>query len=189
MNFENINLIKYSQQIMAQQDRIIFLVDDDNMQLQMIKDYLDERFEMKLYQYSTGEEALANIHLNPEIVILDYHLMSINKSAENGIEILKKMKEACPTAQVIMLSGQDKISVAVECMKNGAYDYVVKSESAFMRIENIFNNIGEHMKTMHQLKIYKLGFRILIGVILSIVVFSVFAVKMGWAKSYLGGFD
>ncbi|MEN9522977.1 MAG: hypothetical protein RL065_1354, partial [Bacteroidota bacterium] len=43
---------------MAKQERIIFLVDDDPMQLQMIKDYLDDRFEMKLYQYETGEDAL-----------------------------------------------------------------------------------------------------------------------------------
>ena len=174
---------------MAKQERVIFIVDDDQMQLQMIKDYLDERFEMQLHQYSTGEEALANMHLNPEIVILDYHLMSVNKTAENGVEILKKMKEASPTAQVIMLSGQDKISVAVECMKNGAYDYVVKSESAFMRIENIFNNIGEHMKTMHLLKIYKLGFRILIGAIVIIAIAVFIAVKMGWATAHMGGFD
>jgi DNA-binding NtrC family response regulator len=174
---------------MAKQERVIFLVDDDPMQLQMIKDYLDERYEMQLHQYSTGEEALANMHLNPEIVILDYHLMSVNKTAENGVEILKKMKEASPTSAVIMLSGQDKISVAVECMKNGAYDYVVKSESAFMRIENIFNNIGEHMKTVHMLKVYKMGFRILMGAIIFISIAVIIAVKMGWAKSYLGGFD
>ncbi|MEY2828734.1 MAG: hypothetical protein RIQ33_592 [Bacteroidota bacterium] len=174
---------------MAKQERIIFLVDDDNMQLQMIKDYLDERFEMKLYEYTTGEEAIANMHLNPEIVILDYHLMSVNKSAENGVEILKKMKEICPTTNVIMLSGQDKIAVAVECMKNGAYDYVVKSESAFMRIENIFNNIGEHMKTMHLLKIYKLGFKVLIASIILIIIAAVIAVEMGWATAHMGGFD
>jgi DNA-binding NarL/FixJ family response regulator len=174
---------------MAKQERVIFLVDDDPMQLQMIKDYLDERFVMKLYQYATGEEALANMNLNPEIVILDYHLMSVNKSAENGVEILKKMKEACPTTSVIMLSGQDKISVAVECMKNGAYDYVVKSESAFTRIENIFNNIGEHMKTVHQLKIYKLGFRVLIAAIILIAILVFVAVEMGWATAHMGGFD
>jgi DNA-binding NtrC family response regulator len=174
---------------MAKQERIIFLVDDDNMQLQMIKDYLDERFEMKLYEYTTGEDAIANMHLNPEIVILDYHLMSINKTAENGVEILKKMKELCPTTNVIMLSGQDKIAVAVECMKNGAYDYVVKSESAFMRIENIFNNIGEHMKTMHLLKIYKLGFKILIASIIVIMIAAFLAVEMGWATAHMGGFD
>jgi DNA-binding NtrC family response regulator len=174
---------------MAKQERIIFLVDDDNMQLQMIKDYLDERFEMKLYEYTTGEEAIANMHLNPEIVILDYHLMSVNKSAENGVEILKKMKEICPMTNVIMLSGQDKIAVAVECMKNGAYDYVVKSESAFMRIENIFNNIGEHMKTMHLLKIYKLGFKVLIASIILIIIAAIIAVEMGWATAHMGGFD
>jgi DNA-binding NarL/FixJ family response regulator len=139
---------------------------------------------MKLYQYATGEEALANMNLNPEIVILDYHLMSNNKTAENGVEILKKIKEANATTQVIMLSGQDKIAVAVECMKYGAYDYVVKSESAFMRIENIFNNIGEHMKTAHQLKIYKLGFRVLIAILVAIIVFAVLAVELGWAKSF-----
>ena len=42
-----------------------------------------------------------------------------------------------------MLSGQDKIEVAVESMKYGAYDYVLKGETAFSRIENIMNNISE----------------------------------------------
>ncbi len=169
-------------------DRIIFLVDDDTMQLQMLKDYLDDRYEMKLVTFTTGEDALNNMHLHPEIVILDYHLMSKEKTAENGIEILKKMKEVFPPANIIMLSGQDKISVAVECMKNGAYDYVVKSESAFMRIENLFRNIGEQMKTEALLSIYKKGlYGVLIGIVV-ILLITFILVKMKLAEAHFVAF-
>jgi hypothetical protein len=58
-----------------------------------------------------------------------------------------------------------------------------------MRIENIFNNIGEHMKTMHLLKIYKLGFKILIAAIIVIMIAAFVAVEMGWATAHMGGFD
>ena len=42
-----------------------------------------------------------------------------------------------------MLSGQDKLEVAIDSMKHGAYDYVIKGETAFSRMENILNNINE----------------------------------------------
>ncbi len=168
---------------MAKMQKIVFLIDDDPMQTQMLHDYLDDKFELVLHTYSTGEEALENLHLNPELIILDYHLMSVNKSAEDGVAILKALKEKRPEIQVVMLSGQDKIQIAVECMKHGAYDYVVKSESAFMRIENIMNNIGEHMRTTHLLKMYKRGLTIALIAIGVIIIGAVIAVKMGIATA------
>ncbi len=154
------------------------------------------QFSAQFYQINLRRNNLAAAKGNNKLQaqtannIAVYNFQNNNlKTAENGVEILKKIKEASPTSAVIMLSGQDKISVAVECMKNGAYDYVIKSESAFTRIENIFNNIGKHMKTVHQLKIYKIGFRILIGAIILIAIAVFIAVKMGWATAHMGGFD
>jgi two-component system OmpR family response regulator len=168
---------------MAQQNRLIFLVDDDPMQVQMLKDYLGDKYVLDLKVFETGEAAIEQLSLNPEMIILDYHLMSANKTAENGIEILKKIKSILPTTHVIMLSGQDKIQVAVECMKYGAFDYVTKSESAFVRIENLMNNLGEKIRNEQLLKLYKKGLMISISIIGLIVIGAIVIVKMGWAEA------
>jgi two-component system, OmpR family, response regulator len=121
----------------------VFLVDDEPIQNEMLKDYLSERFNYTFNMYDSGEEAIKNMSLAPEIVILDYHLNAHVPNAKNGVQILQELKEAYPELQVVMVSGQDKIQVAVDSMKYGAYDYIVKGETAFQRMENTLNRINE----------------------------------------------
>lgn len=137
---------------MASEKRYLFLVDDEPIQNEMLKDYLTERFLYEIVVFDNGEEALKKMHLHPEILVLDYYLNANNTNAKNGIEILKQIKEISPSTQVIALSGQDKIEVAIDTIKFGAYDYVVKGESAFSRIENIINNLSElhKMRTINK---------------------------------------
>lgn len=126
-----------------QSTRYIFLVDDEPIQNEMLKDYISERFRYKIKTYEDGESAIKDMNLDPEIVVLDFHLNSHQPDAQDGVQVLKRIKELKPDVQVIMLSGQDKLDVAVDSMKNGAYDYVIKGETAFSRMENILNNINE----------------------------------------------
>ena len=137
---------------MAEKKRLIFLVDDEPIQNEMLKDYLSERFLYDIKTFDNGEEALQNMHLAPEIMVLDYHLSSNKPKAKNGVDILKEVKDRYPDTQVLMLSGQDKIEVAVDSIKYGAYDYVVKGETAFSRMENAMNNVSElhKMKTVNR---------------------------------------
>jgi len=144
--------------------RYIFLVDDEPIQNEMLKDYLSERFLYDVKIYDNGEEALTHMHLNPEIIVLDYHMNAHNRSAKNGVDILKEIKDKYPATQVIMLSGQDKIEVAVDSIKYGAYDYVIKGETAFSRMENVLNNISE----LHKMKTVNKGQKMAI-IILSLV--------------------
>ena len=126
-----------------QSTQYIFLVDDEPIQNEMLKDHISSRFTYQLKTYENGEDAIRDLNLNPAIVVLDFHLNSHLANAQNGVEVLKKIKEQRPDTEVIMLSGQDKIDVAIDSMKHGAYDYVIKGETAFSRIENILNNIIE----------------------------------------------
>ncbi len=156
---------------MARQKRYIFLVDDEPIQNEMLKDYLSERFLYEILIFDNGEDALKKIHLNPEIIILDYHLSAHNPKAKNGVEILKEIKEQAPNAQVIMLSGQDKIEVAVDSIKYGAYDYVIKGETAFSRTENIINNLSE----LHRMRAINSAYKrtiILLSVSIGIIVLA-----------------
>ncbi len=154
--------------------RYIFLVDDEPIQNEMLKDYLNERFIYEIKTFDNGEEMLKSMSLNPEIVVLDYHLSAHKSDAKNGVEILKILKDKHPDVQVIMLSGQDKIDVAIDSMKYGAYDYVVKGETAFSRTENILNNISELHKVKTINKAYKRTITLLSLVIGLIIVLTLY---------------
>lgn len=154
--------------------RYIFLVDDEPIQNEMLKDYLAERFLYNIKTYESGEEALKHMDLNPEIIVLDYHLNAHKPDAKNGVDILKKIKEKYPETQVVMLSGQDKIEVAIDSMKYGAYDYVVKGETGFSRMENILNNVSELHKMRTINGAYKKTIVFLSVVIGIIILFSLY---------------
>lgn len=155
----------------------VFLVDDDNMFLKMLEDNLaNQKYKSRMHfkTFSSGEACLENLHLNPDLIILDYYMDKGNSNAMNGIQVLKKIKQRNPGQQVIMLSGQDKIEVAVETMKNGALDYLIKNESAFVRGQHVIKNIIKNITISELLKIYKFGFLFLLS--LFIVIFGVVAI-------------
>ena len=140
---------------MADVKRYLFLIDDEPIQNEMLRDFLSERFLYECKIFETGEEALRHLDLKPEIAVLDYHLSGQNREAKNGVEVLKALKQQSPDTQVVMLSGQDKLEVAVESMKFGAYDYVVKGETAFNRIENAISNVSE----LHKARAINVAYR------------------------------
>jgi len=119
----------------------LFLVDDDALFLKSLEIDFLERADFNIETYSSGELCIANLSRCPDIIVLDYYLDSIDKSAMNGLETLDKIKASNPNIPVVMLSSQDKIDVAIECMHHQAFDYVVKSETAFMRLQKIITSI------------------------------------------------
>lgn len=157
----------------------IFLVDDEPIQNEMLKDYLAERFNFNFRLFDNGEEAINNLNLNPAIVILDYHLNAHKAEAKNGVQILADVKDKNPNAQVIMVSGQDKIQVAVDSMKYGAYDYIVKGETAFARMENTIKRINELEESKYAYDASKKSIRFLIIAMVCIIVLSAILLMNG----------
>ena len=132
----------------------IFLVDDDALFLKSLEIEFLENADFIVETYSTGELCIANIDNNPDVVILDYQLDGIVTSAMNGIETLDKIKAFNPDIPVIMLSSQDKIEVAINCMHHKAADYVVKSETAFVRLQKIITAVFKYQKMEKELNWY-----------------------------------
>jgi DNA-binding NtrC family response regulator len=132
----------------------IFLVDDDALYLKALEIEFHESGSFEIETYPTGEDCIKNLNHDPAIIVLDYHLDGIEKSAMNGIETLDKIKASFPDLPVIMLSSQDKIDVAIDCMHHKAFDYVVKSETAFVRIEKIIRTIQDMSKLKMQVQWY-----------------------------------
>ena len=132
----------------------IFLVDDDTVYLKSLQIDFLHHGNFSIETFVTGELCIDNLSHKPDLVILDYHLDGTKKDAINGIETLDKIKAYDPEITVIILSSQDKIEVAVDCMHHKATDYVVKSETAFVRLQKIISDVFNFKKLEKQLNWY-----------------------------------
>jgi DNA-binding NtrC family response regulator len=132
----------------------IFLVDDDTVFLKLMEIEFLQLPDFVIETYATGELCIKNLGNRPDVIILDYLLDGIEKNVMNGLQTLDKIKEFDPTIPVVMLSSQDKIEVAINCMHHKAFDYVVKSETAFMRIRKIIATIIRYRKMEKELSWY-----------------------------------
>ena len=137
----------------------LFLVDDDALFLKSLEiefmehaDFTAETYTIQTF--ATGELCIENLALNPDVIILDYHLDGIDANAMNGLETLDKIKAFNQDFPVVMLSSQDKIDVAINCMHHKAFDYVVKSETAFLRLQKIISTIFQYKKMEKELSWY-----------------------------------
>ena len=132
----------------------LFLVDDDMLFLKSLEiDFLDCA-DFIIETYATGELCILNLSNNPDVIILDYYLDGIDPDAMNGIQTLDLIREINADIPVVILSSQDSIEVAVDCMHHKAYDYVIKSETAFIRLQKIISSIFQFKKMEKTLSWY-----------------------------------
>ena len=129
----------------------IFIVEDDYLYQRMIKYVMELNPDHEVYLFATGEECLQQLHLQPDIISLDYSLPDIT-----GEEVLEKIKAYNEEILVLILSGQQDIATAVKLLKKGAYDYIIKDEETKDRLLNAISHIKKHLhlqKEVAQLKI------------------------------------
>jgi DNA-binding NtrC family response regulator len=103
-------------------DLKIFLVDDDIFCLTLYEQFLRNLGYTNVKPFNAGDECLAELKEQPELIFLDY-----NMEGMNGIEVLKKIKAFNPAIMVYIITGQESSMVAVEAIRSGAMDYIVKT--------------------------------------------------------------
>lgn len=123
----------------------VFIVDDDQAYLTALGFRLVKASKLegtKVFCYSSGEECLRNMDLNPSVIILDHLLASANSGAINGLEVLRRIKEIDPAVPVVIVSGQSNMDVAIEIYEAGAYSYIVKNKHALSAIEKVIEKLA-----------------------------------------------
>ena len=128
--------------MMAIRTKKIFVVDDDEMLTTMLSDHLQEKPNYEVHVYSTGEECLKQLHLNPDAIILDMNLSTTVADAGDGLEILQQIKKRDRAACVIILSGQTHYGKAAQAIAKGAFAYVMKDEQAFRKLDDLLEAIS-----------------------------------------------
>ncbi|MFM7216912.1 MAG: response regulator [Bacteroidota bacterium] len=120
----------------------IAIVEDDRHMTEMLSDFISSKYpSAQIEVFKSGEEALSDLSTRPDLVILDYHLDSMNPTAMNGLQILEKLKERYKDIQVVFLSAQESTEIAANTVKYGAFDYILKNQQAFHRLEVVFRNL------------------------------------------------
>lgn len=117
-------------------DPNIFIVEDDHFFAQMLKIVLGKNNYTNVQHFESGEACIDHLYTNPDLIILDYNLGSMN-----GIEVLRKIKSINPNIHVIFLSSQEKMNVAINSLKYGAFDYIEKEPHNVTTLLNLIQKI------------------------------------------------
>ena len=98
----------------------ILIVDDDKSIRYSLKRMMEEKYSILTAQ--NGEEALDQVKENsPDLIIMD-----IKMPGRNGIDVLKEIKSIDPKSLVIIMTAFGTTETAIEAMKYGAFDYILK---------------------------------------------------------------
>ncbi|MFT5167648.1 MAG: DNA-binding NtrC family response regulator [Saprospiraceae bacterium] len=125
----------------------IFLVDDDLFCLNMYEQHIKNLGYEDITLFQNGTDCLNNLIEYPNIIFLDHKMDTLN-----GFEVLKKIKRFDPNINVVMVSGQDDLQIALNALKYGAFDYIVKGDQENEKIESVIKRIEDLNKEINRSK-------------------------------------
>src|SRR5690349_19576977 len=124
----------------------IFVVEDDPAYAKFLKYVLSLNPDYEVEFFTSGKECINALHKKPAVVTLDYSLPDMP-----GEKVLRQIREFDPNISVIIISAQEKIGTAVELLKGGAFDYIVKDEDARDRILNSIHNARNKISLIREI--------------------------------------
>ena len=125
---------------------LIFIVEDDPFYAELLKYHLSLNPDDEVQLFDSGHDCLQNLYKEPAIICLDYSLPDMS-----GEDVLKKIKASYPHVQVIIISAQDNIKTAVDLLKKGATDYIVKDEDTKETLWKTINHIRKQVGMQRQI--------------------------------------
>lgn len=124
---------------MTERTFTIFVLEDDEWYNKLLVHNISLNPDYQVKSFFSANEFFQKLHEQPDVVTLDYRLPDIT-----GEQALEKIKTLCPDTEVIIISEQENIATAVNLLKNGAYDYLVKEKNIRDRLLATINNIRKN---------------------------------------------
>ena len=116
----------------------IFIVEDDPWYGEVLSYHLSMNPDYVVTVFTTAKECLANLHRAPDLITIDFSLPDLT-----GDKLYEKIRTVDKQVPVIMISGQEEISVAIKMLKLGVADYLVKDENTNDLLWNAIAKIRE----------------------------------------------
>jgi len=128
----------------------IFIVEDDPWYGEILEYHLSLNEDYLITRFTTGKECLANLHKKPDLITIDFSLPDYT-----GDKLYEKIRQTDDAIPVIAISGQEEVAVAVNLLKSGVTDYLVKDENTKDMLWNAvirIRKMGNLKKEVEQLK-------------------------------------
>jgi DNA-binding NarL/FixJ family response regulator len=167
--------------MIAKRPKHIFIVEDNEIYSMMLDYILSKDSIYQFVSFKSGEECIANLHLNPDVIILDYGLPGMN-----GYETLLEIKKKNPKIHVVMLSNNDDRKLMKKLLEAGADDYVLKQghgeNQIIEKIENILSR-DESQKNGLQLKKNPMAKAMYFVLVVTLIALGIFITQVAKNKS------
>jgi DNA-binding NtrC family response regulator len=128
----------------------IFIVEDDPWYGQLLEHHLSANPDYELTVFQNAKDLLTNIYLNPDLICMDYGLPDMQ-----GDVLLLEIQKRNNGIPVVVISAQEEISIAVNLLKTGATDYIVKNEYTKKMLWKSILNIRENMNLKKEVESLK----------------------------------
>src|SRR5258708_9814743 len=128
----------------------VFVVEDNEWYNKLLVHSISLNPDYEVASFFSGKDFLDHLKEKPDVVTLDFLLPDMD-----GAAILKKIKDFNEEIEVIIISEQDDIETAIDLLKSGAYDYIVKTKDIRNRLLNTINNISKNHSLKAQIKTLK----------------------------------
>jgi DNA-binding NtrC family response regulator len=125
----------------------IFIVEDDPWYGQVLMHHLGLNPDYELDLYSSGKDLVNNLYKSPDLICMDFGLPDMS-----GDKLLKELKSRNKQIPVIVISGQEEINVAVNLLKAGAKDYIIKDEQTKEQLWKSVINIRENLSLKQEVE-------------------------------------
>jgi DNA-binding NtrC family response regulator len=116
----------------------IFIVDDDPFWSGVLKLILTRLEYSNISLYSNGTDCINDLNLNPKLIFLDYQLGDMD-----GIEVLQKIKKYNSEIGVVFCTAHEDLNVAIDAMKSGSFDFIIKTDVSDKKIECLIKNMAD----------------------------------------------
>ncbi len=154
----------------ARKNLLIYVVEDNKIYNRLVCEYLKKQKYTNVKSFLTGKECIKQVSDGeyPDIVIQDYHLGDLT-----GIDVLKNVKKHCKKSEFIFLTANESMEVAVNTIKYGAYDYIVKdTDIALKKVVFKMEKIIHDLERQNNDKITKQAMIVSIFILVLIVLFA-----------------
>jgi len=122
---------------------IIFIVEDNTMYAKTLAAFIKQSFpqikEVRLFP--VGETCVTELDAHPDLIIIDYFLDTRYTDAENGLEIAKQIRAEHPEINILILSSQNDMKIALETITTYKCSYIQKDEKAFERVKEVISEV------------------------------------------------
>ncbi len=125
----------------------IFVVEDDPWYGQILKHHLEMNPDYEIELYTSGKDLLNQMYKKPDLICMDFGLPDIT-----GDKLLKEIKARNKQIPVIVISAQEEIAVAVELLKAGARDYIIKDDHTKEQLWKSIIHIRENLNLRQEVE-------------------------------------